>query len=282
MRRQHSWVSPAAIVMILAASPCLAQTASSFTDVPDHYRLEIGGFRLGSSTELRLNNGTGGGTEVDFEDDLAVPDTTTRVYVEGYWRIARRHQVSLGWFRNNREGPARSLSRDLTWGDRVFTVGSQVQGEAGTNYFSGVYRFAAYRNDRFEVGPALGLGYLSVDATIRTTPSVTGAAGSASTSFERSASKGFVTGNLGAYFSWWAARRLQLRGDARYIIVKPENAEASVSDARAAVIYHPWPKVGVGLQYTYSNFRYDRDILSLELGGSLRYRGGQALLSFAF
>jgi hypothetical protein len=40
--------------------------------------------------------------------------------------------------------------------------------------------------------------------------------------------------------------------------------------------------VGVGLQYTYTKFRYDRDILSRELGGSLRYRGGQILASFAF
>jgi hypothetical protein len=73
-----------------------------------------------------------------------------------------------------------------------------------------------------------------------------------------------------------------VRGDFRYIIVKPENAEASVTDGRAAVLYHPWRNVGVGLQYTYNKFRYDREILSTELGGRLRYSGGQVVVSAAF
>lgn len=276
MKRGLGCIGIAGMMLALAAPPGLAQTAGSFTDVPDHYRLEVGGFRLGSDTDLRLNNGTGGGDDVHFEDGLAVPDTSTRFYVEGFWRIGRRHQLSLGWFRTSREGPGRVLSRDISWGDHVFTVGTEVKGNAGANYFSGVYRFAAYRNDRFEVGPALGLGHLSLDAGITAT-----ASGSSGT-FEGSVSQGQVTGDLGAYFSWWALKRLLLRGDARYIIVKPENAEASITDVRASVLYHPWPKVGVGLQYMYTKFRYDRDILSKELGGSIRYSGGQLLASFAF
>ena len=73
-----------------------------------------------------------------------------------------------------------------------------------------------------------------------------------------------------------------LRGDYRYIIVKPEHSEASIVDARAGLVFHPWPRVGIGLQYVYTKFRYDRDILSTELGGSLRYSGGQIVLSAAF
>jgi hypothetical protein len=43
---------------------------------------------------------------------------------------------------------------------------------------------------------------------------------------------------------WWPIPRLLVRGDFRYIIVKPEKAEASVTDGRAAAIYHPWPHFG--------------------------------------
>jgi hypothetical protein len=90
------------------------------------------------------------------------------------------------------------------------------------------------------------------------------------------------TQHIGGYLYWWPHRRLLVRGDLRYIIVKPENSEASISDGRAAVIYHPWRNIGIGLQYTYTKFRYDRDILSTELGGRLRYSGGQVVLSGAF
>jgi hypothetical protein len=68
----------------------------------------------------------------------------------------------------------------------------------------------------------------------------------------------------------------------RYIIVKPGNSEASVTDGRGAIVYHLFRNVGVGLQYTYTKFRYDREIVSTELGGSLRYRGGQVVLSAVF
>ena len=265
--------------LALKAAPGFAQSRS---DVPDRFRIEVGGFRILSDTNLTLNNGTGGGTSVSFEHDLELPQNSTRVYVEGYWRIARRHQVSLSWFHADRTGPAKTLERDISWGDHVFTATTQVTGEAASDYFSGVYRFAVYRNDRFEIGPALGVGHLSVDATVRAVGTVSGVPGSASGSFERTASHGQMTGDVGGYVYWWPAKRLLVRADMRYIIIKPEKSEASVTDGRASVTYHPWPKVGFGLQYTYTKFRYDRDILDTSLGGSLRYSGGQLLASFAF
>jgi hypothetical protein len=279
MRREQLLVGWAFVTLALAGPQCLAKTASTPTDVPDRYRIELGGFRLGSNTSLRLNDGAGGGSDVSFEEDLDVPGTSTRFYLEGYWRIGRRHQVSLAWFRNNREDPGTTISKDITWGDHVFTASTRVQGEVGFTYVSGVYRFAAYSNDRVEVGPALGLGRLSVHASLRTIPDGTP---SGSSTFERSVSQGQVTGDLGAYIYWWPAKRLLIRGDMRYILVKPENAEASITDGRVAVMYHPWPNVGIGIQYAYTKFRYDRDILSRALGGSLSYRGGQLLAAFAF
>jgi hypothetical protein len=265
----------AAALALGASQVGLAQgSASTATDVPDRFRIELGGFRIGSDTQLRLNNGTGGGNDISFERELALPENSTRFFIDGYWRIARRHQLSLSWFHVDRESPGRTLQRDITWGDQVFHVNSQVKAKAASDYFSGVYRFAAYRNDRFEIGPALGFGYLSIDASIETV--------GAAVAFEQSVSKGQATGDLGAYINWWPIRRLLVRGDFRYIIVKPENAEASISDGRASLTYYVVPKVGVGLQYTYTKFRYDRSILDTDLGGSLRYRGGQVLLSFAF
>ena len=57
---------------------------------------------------------------------------------------------------------------------------------------------------------------------------------------------------------------------------------ASVSDARGALIYHVTRHVGLGFQYTYSKFRYDRETLATDLGGTLRYSGGQVVLTAAF
>jgi hypothetical protein len=164
----------------------------------------------------------------------------------------------------------------------VISAGVTVTARVNSNYLSGVYRFAAYKNDRFEVGPSLGIGHLSIDAGISGQGSVSSATGTATQPFDVSKSLGQITADLGGYFYWWPMRRLLVRGDVRYILVKPGDSEASIVDWRTAVLYHPWRNFGVGVQYSYNKFRYDRGLLSTELGGSLRYSGAQLVLAGAF
>jgi len=40
--------------------------------------------------------------------------------------------------------------------------------------------------------------------------------------------------------------------------------------------------VGVGAQYKYYKYRYERSLLSTELGGSITFQGAQAYVSFLF
>jgi hypothetical protein len=257
-----------------------AQTGS-YSDVPDKFRIEAGGFRIGADTELTFSTEGGSRPPVNFEG-LNLPHNATRFYLEGFWRPWRRHEFSLSWYSHNRSGEPLTAQRDITWGDQVIHAGATVEGKVDSSYLSGVYRFAAYKNDRFEIGPSIGIGYLSLDAGISGNGSVTTPSGTVSRSFDSSRSLGQITGDVGAYLYWWAAKRLLVRSDFRYIIVKPGDSEASVTDARGALIYHFTRHVGLGVQYTYTKFRYDREVLSTELGGSLRYSGGQIILAGAF
>jgi hypothetical protein len=270
------------IVIVVAgsltgAAPGRAQSSKSFTDVPDRFRLEAGGFRIGADTKLTLNRGGNVGT-VDFESDLDLNENANRAYFEAFWRAGRRHLLSVAYQGLNREGGGVTLERTINWGDQVFPVGITATGVANSDYVSGVYRFAAYRNDRFEIGPALGFGYLWVEAGIDATTTV----GGVTTRVSESATSGNPTGNLGAYLYVWPARRVLVRGDMRYILVKPENAEASIVEGKAALLWHPWSRIAIGLQYTYTKFRYDRGILDTSLGGSLRFSGGQVVAGYVF
>lgn len=277
--RRWSLAGFAAAALLLAGS-AMAQSSNA-PDVPDRFRLEAGGFRIGADTELTFNTTGSSRPPVDFES-LDVPNNATRFYVEGFWRPWRRHQFSLSWYRNRRESDPRSVDREFVWGDQVITTGSSVTATVSSSYLSGVYRFAAYKNDRFEIGPSIGIGHLSLEAGIGGEVNIDTPLGGISIPFDTSRDLGQVTGDVGGYFYGWPTKRLQLRGDLRYIIVKPENSEASVTDGRAAVIYHPWPNFGFGLQYNYTKFRYDRGLVSNELGGKLRYSGGQVVLAAAF
>jgi len=280
MVTRRSCARALATATLLFAGSALAQPVS-YTDVPDRFRIEAGGFRIGAATDLTFHASGGAISPVDFES-LNVPSDATRFYIEGFYRPWRRHQFSLSWYRNNRDGQPTTTARDFTWGDRVITAGATVTGHVNSNYLSGVYRFAAYKNDRFEIGPSIGVGHLSLTAEITGQLSLSGTGGSLATPFDISKGLGQITGDLGGYFYWWAIKRLLVRGDLRYIYISPENSTASITDGRAAALYHPWRNLGIGLQYNYTKFRYDRDILSTELGGSLRFTGGQLVLSGAF
>jgi hypothetical protein len=128
----------------------------------------------------------------------------------------------------------------------------------------------------------VGFGYLWLGATIRATGTAAGAPGTASGTIERSGSSGSVTGDLGGYFNGWLSRRVVARGDLLYVIVKPGNSEASVTDGRLGLYWYPWPNVGFGAQYEYYRYRYDRGITSANLGGSLGFHGAQGYVSFLF
>src|SRR5262249_29567923 len=140
---QHSFVLALAASSLLAGS-ALAQTAA-YSDVPNGFRIEAGGFRIGADTELTFNTRGTPKEPVNFES-LNLPDNATRFYVEGFWRPWRRHEFSLSWYRNARDGDPRTSQRDFLWGDRVITAGATVAAHASSSYLSGVYRFAAYQH----------------------------------------------------------------------------------------------------------------------------------------
>jgi hypothetical protein len=264
-------LSAAAAVVLATAVPGRAQG----TDVPQRFWIELGGFSVTSDTDLRLSSQRLGGTTISFEEDLDLPDRSNRGFLELFWRAGRRHLISVNVSRLHRDGPGRTIQREINWGDTVFPVGATLNGSVGSDYLSAAYRFAAYKNDTFEIGPAIGLGYLWLKAGVEGTTL-------GGVTFERESSTPSPTGNLGAYIWWWPAKRVLVRGDIRYIIVKPENSEQSITEGRAGVTWYPWTRFGFGAQYLFTKFRAERDILSTELSGQYRYGGVQLVVSFAF
>lgn len=268
-----------AAVIVGLAAPSLAQSAS--TDLSDRFQVDAGGFRVAADTNLEYSL-LGQGGRVDFENDLDVPASATTLWFDGTWRLGRRHQVKLGFTRSKREGDGVALSRDITWGDRVFAAGLTARAETKADILAGYYRYALHRGDRLEIGPTVGVGYLWLGATIRATGTIGGEAGATESTIERTGRTGSITGAVGGYFNGWLGRRVVARGDLLYIVVTPGSSEASVTDGRLGLYWYPFRKVGFGGQYKYYKYRYERGIASADLGGSLRFHGAQGFVSFLF
>jgi len=268
----------------LLASPAFAQSApGTWNDLPDRFQIDTGYFRLSADTLLRFNGPQGNTGEIDLEDDLGLDEQVNTFWVDARWRVGRRHQLQLGFTRSARDRASYTLKRDFTWGGETYTAGLDATPESSADILGGYYRFAIFRNDRFEIGPTLGVGYLWLDARIKATGTVTTPGGGSETrTLDESASTGSITGAIGGYVEAWPAKRLVVRGDFLYIKVTPGDSEASVTDWRLAADYYFTRNIGVGLQYKYNQYSYDRGILVSELGGDVTFKGFQLFLTFRF
>jgi hypothetical protein len=267
----------------VAAGPARAQSASgTWNGLPDRLQLDLGYFRLSPTTTLRFNPESGPGSDVDLERDLGFDDTANTFWLEGTWRIARRHSLRLGYTRLGRDVLDRTIQRDFSWGGETYNAGLSADADSSSDLVGGYYRFAVYRNERFEVGPALGVGYLWLDARIRATGTAGGPGGSESRNLDESASTSSITGAIGGYANGWLAERLVVRADFLYIKVNPGDSEAAVTDWRLGADYYFFRGFGLGLQYKFNRYSYDRGIVSRELGGEVTYKGFQVFLSALF
>ena len=265
----------AALGLLAVAAPAFAQSPTeTWNGLPDRFQIDAGYFHLDAKNVLRFE----GADEVDFERDLAVPEGTNTFWLDATWRTGRRHQIKLSFTRLSRERRDHTLTRDFTWGGDTYEAGLTTDTDTGADIFGGYYRFALLRKERYEVGPTVGIGHLSLEARIRATGTVNGA----STTIDRSASTGHVTGAVGGYASAWPAKRLVVYGDYLYIKVNPGESQASVTDWRLGANYYVFRNAGLAAQYKYNHYRYDRDVLSSSLGGQVTYQGFQVFASFLF
>jgi hypothetical protein len=259
----------------LLASPALAQSPSgTWNGLPDRFQVDAGYFRLSADTKLRYN----GTEDIDFEKDLGVVQDADTFWVDGTWRVGHRHKLELSYTRLTRDREGAELQREFTWGGETYSAGLQATTTTGTDILGGYYRFAAFRNERFEIGPTVGIGYLWLDARIRATGTVAGV----SRTLDRDASTGSITGAIGGYAAAWPTKRLALRADFLYVKVSPGESDASVTDWRIGADYYFFENAGLGVQYKYNQYSYDRGILASQLGGEITYEGFQAFVSFLF
>jgi hypothetical protein len=294
--KMRSMLAAAGLSIVMMAAPAVAQVPAdattaqssgaaktSWNGLPDVFQVDAGYFRLNATSTLRFQSTAGAATDVSVEKDLGVPKTANTLWLDSTIRVGRRSQFKVGYMSFTRQGTPHVLTRDFTWNDEVYTAGLTANGSLGTELFTTYYRLSIIKRDRFEIGPAIGLGWLKLTAAVAAQGSLTLPGGQIkSVSLDESGSLGVPTADIGAFFNAWLAKRVVLRGDFLYIMVKPGDWDASVKDGRVAVDFYPWRHFGIGAQYKYNEYRYDQRLQNASLGGSIAYQGVQIYGSFLF
>jgi len=262
----------------LSVSPAFAQSSSgAWNGLSDRFQIDAGYFGLTAENVLNYKGG-----DVDFEKDLGLDKNVNTFWVDATWRVGRRHQLKLSYTRISRERADFTLERDFVWGGETYNAGLSATTTSGSDILGGYYRFAVYRNERFEIGPAIGIGYLWLNARIQATGTVSGPGGSQSQTLDESASNGTATGALGGYTNGWLTKRLVARADFLYMKVSPGTRTDSITDWRLGADYYFFRNAGLGVQYKYNKYRQTYGEASSNLGGEVLYKGFQVFASFLF
>lgn len=165
----------------------------------------------------------------------------------------------------------------------MYSAGLNTSSKTGADIVGGYYRFSIVRNDRCEIGPSVGIGYLSLNASIKATGTVTGPGGSAgSQTLNQSGSLSSPTGAIGAFAAGYLTRRLVAQADFLYIKATSGDTVSSLTDWRLGADYYFFKNAGLAVQYKYNKYTYDRGIIATKLGGEITYQGIQLFLTFRF
>ncbi len=125
------------------------------------YRLTVGGFVTDFDTSLRINSRDNSiDNEIDLEDDLGFDTAVRAAWIRGYWRMARRHRLSLLYTRLGRSSES-TLQGDIDVGGNIIKAGAFVGSSVRTHLFDIEYLYSFYKRPNIELGITAGIYWMN-------------------------------------------------------------------------------------------------------------------------
>lgn len=212
----------------------------------------------------------GKGTNVDAEDDLGLDDSDDVFRAELLWRIAPRHQLSLGYYDLSRDATERT-DEAYRIGNVIFPAGISVSTEFDLKLADLSYAYSLVQNDRFEFAPLIGVYGMDFDVRVENDP----------LGLSEGEAEKFPLPTIGARFnyrltpSWW------IRAKGQYFYIEYDQYEGQMLELGAGLEWNVWRKLSLGAGYSH----IDMDIENTNANGGkgeYKYDGLWAYLALTF
>ena len=263
-------LTAAAAALLLAALPLLGQTDP---DVLDRFSLRVGSF-LSSSTTILQVNGEIPGTEFNFEEAFGLDSSKSLGRYEFDWRFAKKHTLSLGYYRYDRSRTDR-ITGEIVFDDVVFPVDTVVESSIGLDFSSIYYTYWPYRRQDRAFGVSGGLVALSLSAGLRNVPQQ----GDPILDLEGTASTDLPVPGIGAAYKQLFGESFLLDTRANFVpTLSISDYKGDTLNASVALEYRFFDHFGVGAAYSFFGFRIEMDRPNFNGSISYKIRGGQAYL----
>lgn len=237
-----------AIALLLPASALAQGDTTSNANLPGKFSISVGAV-LGADldTKLRFDSKSGNaGTTIDLESLLGLNSSAQSFLGTVSWRPHRRHLLTGGYygiFRSN----TRRLKRDITVGDSVWTINTQVTSTMNTAYATLSYRWSPILTRRVSAGLGLVIPVTFAEAGLEV---------EASGAQAQARRKNDITVPIplpGIHATFRLLDPLYLDTRAQYLNITVFGIEADVVDWAALLFYYPSRHFGVGAGVTMDN-----------------------------
>lgn len=220
------------------------------------------------------NGPFGVGTLVDFEDTLGLDDARFQWYASGYYRIAPRHKVDIGFIDLSRDETT-TLNETITIGDETFNIGTEVKTDFDFFVVQAAYTYSFLQDDRIDLGVTAGVFVLDLDIKVREKV----------LAVDESLDVTFPLPVLGLHLEYAITPKVFLTQDFRAFYLKVDTLEGLLVSLFAGVEWNVWEYVGfgAGVNYLSADLEGSGDrVLGIKLDGTVKVESAGALVFAKF
>ncbi|HEY0504146.1 MAG TPA: hypothetical protein VGD42_11705 [Lysobacter sp.] len=227
----------------------------------DTFSARIGGYVTEFDTELRADGQTEEGTRLDFQRDLGLDESNTIAIVGLTWRPFDRHEFGFNYYQDDADA-SRVTNRTFEFDGTTYETNSTIRSEFDLDAYEAYYVYWAVSNDRWALGPRVGLLWYSMELSVTMELDANGnPVGSGQVS--ESVDADLPAPTIGGSWRWVpGGGDWRMSADVGYFSADVNDIDADVTFGRLGVEWFPWESVGVSLDYTARKIEADADTSS--------------------
>lgn len=241
------------------------------------FRLNVGGFLPAINSELSISSkNLSLGTIIDLEGDLGFDEDVNLAQVSGYWRFAKRHRLSAGYYAFDRDA-SKSISKDIIIGDKLFAANAALYSNWEIDFFQVSYAYSFLQSEKWELSGSLGVYYLDTAITLRGEGSISNGEGgwTLAGQITEEESIGLPIPLLGLAAEYHISPKWRAKVGGRYFTLSIDEWSGHILEATAALEFLFHKNFGVGTGYSYFDIEVERDRTSRVSDLNYTYGGVQ-------
>ena len=128
----------------------------------DKWKFELGGYFPSISSDMKVDVGD---VSIDMENFLGLNEDESVARLDGYWRFAKKHRLGFGYYGLRRDA-TNAFSDSVDIGGETWYAGAYVSTELDMDFFTLVYAYSFYQNEKWEIAGTIGAYWVKVQTTI--------------------------------------------------------------------------------------------------------------------